>query len=100
MQTDISQSVSSIKQALAAKSDEKVKGSVRKFIPTSQHVYGVRLRLLNQIAKKHREGGFELAEALWKSGAFEEKLLAAKLLGSSCKKILIGFDSYFLISVE
>ncbi len=78
--------ISSIKQALAAGSDEKAKGAVRKFIPTSQHVYGVRLPLLNQIAKEHREGGFELAEALWKSGAFEEKLLAAKLLGSSCKK--------------
>jgi len=86
MQMDISQRVSSIKQALAAKSDEKAKGAVRKFIPTSQHVYGVRLPLLNQIAKEHREGGFELAEVLWKSGAFEEKLLAAKLLGSSCKK--------------
>ena len=86
MQMDISQRVSSIKQALATNSDEKAKGAVRKFIPTSQHVYGVRLPLLNQIAKEHREGGFELAEALWKSGAFEEKLLAAKLLGSSCKK--------------
>ena len=86
MQMDISQRVASIKQALAAKSDERVKAGVRKFVPTSQHVYGVRLPLLNQIAKEHREGGFELAEALWNSGAFEEKLLAAKLLGSSCKK--------------
>jgi len=86
MQLDTSERVSSIKQALAANSDEKAKGAVRKFIPTSQHVYGVRLPLLNQIAKEHREGGFELAEALWKSGAFEETLLAAKLLGSSCKK--------------
>lgn len=86
MQMEISQRVSSIKQALVAKSDEKAKGAVRKFIPTSQYVYGVRLPLLNQIAKEHREGGFELAEALWNSGAFEEKLLAAKLLGSSCKK--------------
>ncbi|HEY0430480.1 MAG TPA: DNA alkylation repair protein [Pyrinomonadaceae bacterium] len=83
---DISQRVSSIKQALASNSEEKAKGAVRKFIPTSQQIYGVRLPLLNQIAKEHREGGFELAEALWKSGAFEEKLLAAKLLGSSCKK--------------
>jgi 3-methyladenine DNA glycosylase AlkD len=86
MQMDISQRVSSIKQVLAANSEEKAKGAVRKFIPTSQQIYGVRLPRLNQIAKEHREGGFELAEALWKSGAFEEKLLAAKLLGSSCKK--------------
>ena len=54
MQLDTSERVSSIKQALAANSDEKAKGAVRKFIPTSQHVYGVRLPLLNQIAKEHR----------------------------------------------
>src|SRR6185295_18928947 len=86
MQLETSERVSSIKQALAANSDEKAKGAVKKFVPTAQHVYGVRLPLLNQLAKEHRECGFELAEALWKSGAFEEKLLAAKLLGSSCKK--------------
>jgi hypothetical protein len=57
MQTDISQRVSSIKQALAAKSDQKAQDAVRKFIPTSQHVYGVRLPLLNQIAKEHRGVG-------------------------------------------
>jgi 3-methyladenine DNA glycosylase AlkD len=86
MQMDISQRLSSIKQALVAKSDEKAKGAFRKFIPTSQHVYGVRVPLLNQLAKEHREGAFELAEVLWRSGAFEEKLLGAKLLGRSCKK--------------
>jgi len=32
------------------------------------------LPLLNLIVKEHREGGFDLAEALWNSGAFEEKL--------------------------
>lgn len=83
---NISQRISSITQALIAKSDEKAKAAFQKFVPTSQRVYGVRVPLLNQLAKEHREGGFELAEALWKAGAFEEKLLAAKLLGSSCKK--------------
>jgi 3-methyladenine DNA glycosylase AlkD len=86
MQLDISQRVYSIKQVLAAQADEKAKAAVRKFIPTSQQVYGVRLPILNQIAKEHREGGFDLAESLWKSGAFEERLLAAKLLGSSGRK--------------
>lgn len=61
MQLDISERVSSIKQALAAQSDDKAKGAVRKFIRTSQYVYGVRLPLLNQIVKEHREGSFELA---------------------------------------
>ena len=86
MQLDTSERVSSIKQALAANSDEKAKGAVRKFIPTSQHVYGVRLPVLNQIAKDHRDGGFELDQALWESGAYEVKPLAAKLLGTACKK--------------
>ena len=45
MRLEISERVSSIKQALAANSDEKAKGAVKKFIPTSQHVYGVRLPL-------------------------------------------------------
>ena len=83
---NISQRVSAITQALIAKSDEKAKAAFQKFVPTSQRVYGVRVPLLNQLEKEHREGGFELAEALWKAGAFEERLLAAKLLGSSCKK--------------
>ena len=74
MRLDIPERVSSIKQALAAQADEKAKGAVRKFVPTSQLVYGVRLQLLNLIVKEHREGGFDLAEALWNSGAFEEKL--------------------------
>jgi len=74
MRVDIPERLSSIKQALAAQADEKAKGAVRKFVPRSQHVYGVRLPLLNLIVKEHREGGFDLAEALWNSGAFEEKL--------------------------
>jgi len=74
MRLDIPERVCSIKQALAAQADEKAKGAVRKFVPTSQLVYGVRLQLLNLIVKEHREGGFDLAEALWNSGAFEEKL--------------------------
>jgi 3-methyladenine DNA glycosylase AlkD len=81
-----SQRLSSIKQELAAKADEKARDAFRKFVPTSQRIYGVRVPLLNKLAKEHRDGGFELAEALWTAGAFEEKLLATKLLGSLCKK--------------
>lgn len=81
-----SQRLSLIKEELAAKSDDKTKDGVHKFVPTSQHVYGVRVPLLNQLVKEHREGGFELAEALWRSGAFEERVLAAKLLEGLGKK--------------
>jgi DNA alkylation repair enzyme len=57
-----SKRLSLIKEELSAKSDDKTKDAVHKFVPTSQHVYGVRVPLLNQIVKEHREGGFELAE--------------------------------------
>jgi 3-methyladenine DNA glycosylase AlkD len=82
----VSQRASSIKQALVAMADPEAKAATQKFVPTSQNVYGVRVPLLNQLAKEHREGGFELAEALWKAGSFEEQLLATKVLGNSCKK--------------
>lgn len=85
MQMNTKQRLASIEQELVAKSDTKAKEAFQEFIPPSQRAYGVLVPFLNQIAKKHREGGFELAEALWKSGAFEERVLAAKLLGSSGK---------------
>jgi 3-methyladenine DNA glycosylase AlkD len=75
-----------IRQSLAAHSDEKARAAARKFIPSSQNVYGVRVPILNELAVRHKAGGFELIEALWKSGAFEERLLAAKLLGKVCKQ--------------
>ncbi len=75
----------SIKQALRANADPAAKAASQKFVPTSQNVYGVRVPVLNQLAREHREGGFELAVALWKAGSLEERLLAAKLLGISAR---------------
>lgn len=59
-----------------------------KFVPgaSQQKVYGVRMPVLNQLAKDYKDGGFELVEALWESGAMEEKMLAAKILGHIAKK--------------
>lgn len=83
---EVTQRLKSIRQALLAKRDSKALAAFQKSIPTSRHVYGVRVPVLNQLAKEHREGGLELAEALWVAGAFEERLLAAKLLGLSARK--------------
>ncbi len=77
---------SEIQKMLQTKANEKVKTSFQKFIPSSQNVYGVKVPELNQLAANYKIGGFELIEELWKSGAFEEKLLAAKILGKVCKK--------------
>lgn len=75
-----------IQKILREKSSKKVKASFQKFIPGSQKVYGVKVPELNVLALKYKAYGFELVEELWKSGAFEEKLLASKLLGKICKK--------------
>ena len=82
----MSNSLTTIKQRLRTESDEKAKAAFQKFIPTSQRVYGVAVPKLNELTKEYKNGGFELAEALWKSGAFEERLLAAKILAKACKK--------------
>jgi len=71
---------------LRKKANKKVKSSFEKFVPSSEKVYGVRVPILNKIAKEIEEPNFGLIEKLWKSGAFEEKLLAIKILGRICKK--------------
>ena len=75
-----------IRSELKKLSDEKVKGSFRKFVPGSQNVYGVKMPFVNELAKKYKEGGYALVQALWRSGAFEERVLAAKMLGRIAKK--------------
>jgi 3-methyladenine DNA glycosylase AlkD len=75
-----------VQEQLKVKSDEARVLSIKKFIPHAQKVYGVKNPMLNDLAKKYKEGGFEIVEALWKSGAFEEQILAAKLLGRICKQ--------------
>ncbi len=82
----MSKKLSEIKNLLQARANEKVKTSFQKFIPSSQKVYGVKVPELNQLAIKYKTAGFELVEKLWRSGAFEEKLLAAKIMGKLCKK--------------
>jgi 3-methyladenine DNA glycosylase AlkD len=69
-----------IREILKNSANEKTKLSIKKFIPSSKKVYGVRTSLLNGIAKKIREPDFGLIEKLWQSGAFEERLLAIKIL--------------------
>ena len=75
------------------------KAAALKFVPNAEKVYGIRTPVLNVMAKKYKEGGFDLVNELWSSGAFEEKLLAAKLLNIICKKdpllslkLVVGFS--------
>lgn len=74
-----------IQEILKKKSSKKVCESFKKFIPSSQNVYGVKVPVLNEIAKNYKDGGFDIVQSLWNSGAFEERLLAAKILAKASK---------------
>jgi len=43
-------------------------------------VYGVKTPLLNDLARTYKAGSFDLAKALWDSGALVEKIIAIKIL--------------------
>jgi 3-methyladenine DNA glycosylase AlkD len=74
-----------IQSFLKQKATEEGKAAFQKFVPTSQKVYGVRLPEINHLANQYKKEGIELAIALWEAGSFEERLLAAKLLGKGAK---------------
>ena len=75
-----------VQKELEANATHEAKAAALKFVPNAQRVYGIRTPVLNVLSKKYKEGGFDLVKELWSSGAFEEKLLAAKLLNVICKK--------------
>jgi 3-methyladenine DNA glycosylase AlkD len=75
-----------MQEKLVSLSTEATKLSIQKFVPGSQKVYGVKMPVLNELCKQLKEGGFPLVYALWQSGSFEEKMLAAKLINKLAKK--------------
>ena len=75
-----------IQKELKENATPEAKTAALKFVPNAEKVYGIRTPVLNLLAKKYKEGGFDLVEELWRSGAFEEKMLAAKMLNVICKK--------------
>lgn len=75
-----------IQQTLKEYSTPQGKAAFDHFVPGAQKVYGVRLPVINEIVKHCKENLFDLAEQLWKAGAFEEQQIAAKLIGKAAKK--------------
>jgi len=75
-----------IQKELQEHSTPEAKAAALKFVPNAEKVYGIRTPLLNVMAKKYKEGRFDLVKELWNSGAFEEKMLAAKMLNVISKK--------------
>ena len=66
-------------------------------------VYGVKTPVLNDLARTHKAGSFDLGEALWDSGALEEKIIAIKILektGSTDPGRLLGLFKKFSEKIE
>src|SRR5262245_1455375 len=76
----MNQDLASIQQKLKDKSDQSNIEICSEMVASKQKIYGVKTPDLNQLAKEVKHGVFELAEALWKSGALEEKVIAIKIL--------------------
>ncbi|MFT3682568.1 MAG: DNA alkylation repair protein [Ferruginibacter sp.] len=75
-----------IQQTLKEISSAEARAAHQKFVPGTKKIYGVRMPELNLLAKEYKAGGFDLVQALWKAGAFEEKILALKILERIAKK--------------
>ncbi len=76
----------SIQKILKANVTAEAMAAAKKFVPGAIKIYGVGMPLLNELAMKFKTGGFGLVKELWQSGAFEEKILAAKMLRKIAKK--------------
>jgi 3-methyladenine DNA glycosylase AlkD len=57
-----------------------------KFVPNATNVIGVRMPVLNDLAKEYKNGGFDLVQQLWQQNTYEHKILAAKILGKISKQ--------------
>jgi len=75
-----------IRKILRNKSSRRTRENSKKFVPTIKKQYGAKTLVLNELTKKIKEPDFDLVEKLWQSGTFEERLLAAKILGKFSNK--------------
>jgi 3-methyladenine DNA glycosylase AlkD len=83
----MSQQLKAIQKVLKERSTPEAKATFQKFVPGSKEkIYGVKAPVLNDITAQFKTGGFELIEELWKSGIFEEKIIALKIMGKIAKK--------------
>jgi 3-methyladenine DNA glycosylase AlkD len=69
-----------IQQKLKENAGAEAIEASKKFVPGTTKVYGVRMPVLNALAQEYKTGSFDLIKQLWAAGAFEEKILAIKIL--------------------
>ena len=83
----MSKALKAIQSILTASSNKEALAAQQNFVPgVETKIYGVRMPILNDLAKEFKGGGFELVKELWDAGAYEEKMLAVKILGLIARK--------------
>ena len=60
----MSNQLKEIQEILRAKSEKSNIEFFQKLVPGEQKIYGVKTPVLNELAKKYKEGSFDLAEEL------------------------------------
>lgn len=82
------QALKAIQQQLKAHATPEAKAAFQKFVPgaATEKVYGVRTPVLNEIADAYKQYGFDLVDALWASGWYEEQIIAGKIMERMAKK--------------
>lgn len=74
-----------IKKVLTANADKKTVEFMNTAAPGISKTYGVKTPVLNELAKKYKAFSFNLAEELWASGAYEERIIAIKIMEKTGK---------------
>jgi len=82
----MSSALKAIQKQLKENASSGHAGFLDKIVPGQQKVYGVKTPLLNQLAREHSDGAFELAKELWQSGVLEEQIIAIKIIERKGKK--------------
>ena len=83
--SDLAAVLEDIREQLRAHSNDEARKALMKAVPNFDGVYSVRMPVINEIAKSQKAGGFPLVTALWTSGSYAERMLAAKILGFNCR---------------
>jgi len=76
----MSKQIKEIQKILAEKSEKRSFEFFKTMVPVNQKIYGVKTPVLNELTKRYKEGGFDLAKRLWNSGSLEEKIIAIKII--------------------
>ncbi len=76
----MSKQLKEIQRILTGRYDKGNIDFFQRMVPGKQKIYGVKTPVLNELAKKYKEGSFDLAKELWNSGALEEKTIAIKII--------------------